>query len=62
MSHSAELLVERIRTATRRARLGAPKVEGRGIGLDANSVAEYLDSTLPAERVADFEQPVFAWG
>ncbi|MFO0903316.1 MAG: hypothetical protein U0939_09970 [Pirellulales bacterium] len=49
-------LVQRIRTRMRLLRLGAPKVDGRGIGLDANSVAEYLDNTLPADRVLDFEK------
>ena len=55
-SSFASGLVHRIRDSTRRLRLGAPKVDGKGIGLDANSVAEYLDSTLPSERVPDFEK------
>lgn len=55
-SSFASGLVHRIRDSTRRLRLGAPKVEGTGMGLDANSVAEYLDSTLPPERVPDFEK------
>jgi len=55
-SKYASDLVERIRVSLRRPRLGAPKVEGRGIGLDANTVAEYIEGTLPAERIADFEK------
>ncbi len=39
-----------------RLRLGAPPVLGRGMGQDANTVAEYLDNSLAPERVADFER------
>lgn len=49
-------LVHRIRTRMRLLRLGAPKVEGKGIGVDPNSVAEYLDNTLAPDRVLDFEK------
>ena len=49
-------LVHRIRTCTRRLRLDAPKVNGKGMGLDANSVSEFLDSTLPRDRFPDFEK------
>jgi hypothetical protein len=49
-------LVHRIRTRMRLLRLGAPKVDGKGLGADANSVAEYLDNSLAAERVPDFEK------
>lgn len=55
-SEFAQGLIQRIRSALRRLRLGAPKVDGKGMGLDANTVAEYLDNTLPAERVPDFER------
>jgi hypothetical protein len=55
-SEFASTLVQRIRHVLRRLRLSAPKVDGRGVGFDPNSVAEYLDSTMAPERVADFEK------
>jgi len=55
-SEFASTLVQRIRHTLRRLRLSAPKVDGRGLGFDPNSVAEYLDSTMPPDRVVDFEK------
>ena len=55
-SDFASGLVHRIRSVTGRLRLSAPPVEGRGLGADANSVAEYLDNTLPADRIPEFEK------
>ncbi|HEY6564215.1 MAG TPA: hypothetical protein VIY86_06940, partial [Pirellulaceae bacterium] len=49
-------LVHRIRNAVSRHRLSSPQVVGKGLGADANTVAEYLDNTLPAERVPEFEK------
>lgn len=51
---TASNLVLRIRDAVSRPSLGAPKIGGRAV--DANTVAEYLDNTLPADRVVDFER------
>lgn len=55
-SEFASGLVHRIRSVTRKLRLGAPRLSGKGMGLDANTVAEYLDNTLPQERSPDFEK------
>ncbi len=66
-SDFATELIHRSRDTVRRLRLGAPDVlAGEGDGdedvldsisvADANAVAEYLDNTLPAGDVADFER------
>ena len=55
-SKFASDLVHRIRNSTQRLRLGTPRLDGRGIGQDPNSVAEYLDNTLPPESVPEFER------
>ena len=49
-------LVHRMRDSMRRLRLSAPQVLGAGLGLDPNSIAEYLDNTLPVEQVTDLER------
>ncbi|MCC7085162.1 MAG: hypothetical protein IT427_09155 [Pirellulales bacterium] len=55
-SEFARNLMQRIQESIQKSRLGAPKVNAKGLGLDANTVAEYLDNTLSAERVPDFER------
>lgn len=49
-------LLQRIRTVSNKVRMDAPKLDGKGMGNDANTVAEYLDSALPQDRVGDFER------
>jgi len=55
-SEFASDLVRRTRDVVGRLRLGAPQLTGPGEEIDANSVAEYLDNAMPAERVPDFER------
>lgn len=55
-SEFATGLVQRTRSSMTRPHLEAPPVEGEGMGHDPNTVAEYLDNTLPAERMPDFER------
>lgn len=55
-SEFAKTLLQRIRDVTARLRLGTPKVLGKGLAADSNTVAEYLDHTMHNERVQDFEK------
>jgi hypothetical protein len=55
-SEFAGALLERRRDLLRKLRLGAPEPLGGSTGLDPNTVAEYLDNTLPPEHVADVER------
>ena len=55
-SEFASELVYRTLSSTRKANLNAPSLDGRGIGSDPNSVAEYLDNTLAESRIPGFEK------
>ncbi len=55
-SSFASSLVSRIREVMRRRRLTAPTLSGPGVGIDPNTVAEYLDNTLAPDGVADVEK------
>jgi hypothetical protein len=52
----APKLVERIRDVTARPGLAAPRPDGRGLADDPNTVAEFLDNALPADRLEAFER------
>ncbi len=52
----ASQLVERIQDVLRRRRIEAPELTGPAAGLDPNTVAEYLDNTLPVKSIADVER------
>jgi hypothetical protein len=55
-SEFAHDLILRTKDTMRRLRLSAPQPVGSGIGLDPNTVAEYLDNVLPPDHVADLER------
>lgn len=55
-SEVARDLLNRIKDVIRRRRLGAPDLSGADMGLDPNTVAEYLDNTLSPASVADVER------
>ncbi len=56
----AKGMVDRIQTVIMQPKLAAPKVDARGTAGDANVVAEYLDNTMQALHVAEFEQACLA--
>ena len=51
----ARQLVDRIEGAVANDRIDAPRVAGKGLVADANTVAEYLDNALATERLEAFE-------
>jgi hypothetical protein len=55
-SDFAKDLVHQTRDSVRRLRLSAPQVIGSGMGMDPNTVAEYLDNVLPPDQVGDYER------
>jgi len=52
----APTLVRRIQDVVENAALAAPRIDARGLADDTNSVAEYLDNCLPADRLEAFER------
>ncbi len=48
--------LHRTRDVMRRLKLGTPEIDGTSSVDDPNTVAEYLDRTLPEESVAEFER------
>jgi hypothetical protein len=54
-SEQARELMERIKQVTRRRRLTTPPAAGPG-GIDANTIAEYLDNEVTPEQAAEVEQ------
>jgi hypothetical protein len=54
-SDAAQELIARIKQVTRRRRLTTPPATGPN-AFEPNTVADYLDNTLPAEQVAEVEK------
>jgi hypothetical protein len=55
-SEAAQQLIARIKDVVRRRRLGTPPATGPDAKVDANMTAEYIDSVLPAEKLAEVEE------
>ena len=51
----ARKLIERIGGCVGNPHLSAPRIEGKGLAVDPDSVAEYLDNTLAPDRLEAFE-------
>ena len=54
-SQVARKLVERIQACVGNHQLSAPRIDGKGLAVDPDSVAEYLDNTLASDRLEAFE-------
>jgi hypothetical protein len=59
-SETAQELMARIKTVTRRRRLTSPPASGAGANTDPNTVAEYLDNALSADKLAEVEETCLA--
>lgn len=55
-SPTAPALINRIKKVVRQRRLTVPPATGPGARLDANAVAEYIDSVLPADQLGAVEE------
>jgi hypothetical protein len=55
-SETARELIARIKSVTRRRRLTTPPLTGSADKFDPNTVAEYLDNSLPPEQVEEIEK------
>jgi hypothetical protein len=55
-SETAQELIARIKSVTRRRRLTTPPLTGSADKFDPNTVAEYLDSMLPPDKVEEIEK------
>lgn len=55
-SAAAHQLVDRIRRVVRQPTISPPRLDGRGLAADPNSVAEYLDNCLEHDRLEAFER------
>jgi hypothetical protein len=55
-SSTAQELIARIKDVVRRRRLTTPAETAPGSKGDANTIAEYIDSTLPPEKLAEVEE------
>jgi hypothetical protein len=52
----ARNLLDRMNALEKRRDVEMPKVEGKGLAVDANSVAEYLENVMEPEKLEAFEQ------
>ena len=55
-SDLARKLIERIKEVTRNRQLPAPALSGPGAKVDANVIAEYLDSVLEGDKLTELEE------